>query len=286
MTGFGRAEGASGAVSWVWEAKGVNGRGLDLKFRLPQGFDLIEPAARALAQARVRRGSLQIGLQVQRPQASGALRLEEAVLERLLALGAPLVAGGKATPPSLDGLLALRGVLVFEERAEGDDPAALQEALLATLGEALDALDRSRRREGEALGQALGAHVEALVSLAAQARALAAAAPSSMLARLRERLAALGAEVDPQRVAQEAALLAARGDVTEELDRLDAHLGEARALLGSDEPVGRRLDFLTQELAREANTLCAKTSELALTRLGLDLKTRIDQLREQAANVE
>jgi len=288
MTGFGRGEGAAAGVRWRWEAKSVNGRGLDVKLRLPPGWDDQESAIRQAVQCRFRRGSLQIALQAERDEpAATEIRIDEALLERLLRAGAAHVAAGRAAPPRWDGLLALRGVLTSGEGAPDDAAqASLRAAMLETLPQALDALAQARAREGEAMQAILAGLVAHLQNAVTEARREAADAPAQQQAKLTERLAALGAELDPARLAQEVALLAAKGDVTEELERLDAHLTEAASLLRSAEPVGRRLEFLVQELAREANTLCAKSQSLPLTRLGLDMKTMIDQFREQAANVE
>lgn len=287
MTGFGRADAAAAGMHWRWEAKSVNGRGLDLKLRLPPGWDEAEAAIRQAVASRFRRGSIQLSLQVEREEAAAGVSLDEALLERLLQAGAAHIAAGRVAPPRWDGLLALRGVLRAGEPAPDEQAdAALRGAMLETLPAALDALLEARAREGAALAEVLGGLIRQLQAALLAARQEAAAAPVAHAARLRERVAALAAEVDPARMAQEIALLAAKGDVTEELERLEAHLAEAAHLLGSSEPVGRRLDFLTQELTREANTLCAKSQSLALTRLGLDMKAMIDQFREQAANVE
>ncbi len=293
MTGFARAEGdhiaGDGGVRWVWEAKSVNGRALDLKCRLPSGFDAIEPLAREAAGKRFRRGSIQLSLTLSREAGETALRVDTALVERLIAAGAPFVKSGAAAPPSWDGLLALRGVLITDE-AEVNEEArvALQAALAKGLEQVLDGLNEARRSEGRMLRATLIALMDRVDVLVVGARASAAAAPAAALERIRQRLAALSPEVqaDPQRLAQEAAIAAMRADVAEELERLAAHAAEVRALIDKPEPAGRRLDFLAQELTREANTLGSKSADLELTRTALDLKTAIDQLKEQAANVE
>ena len=290
MTGFGRAEGAAGPVRWAWEARSVNGRGLDVRARLPLGLESLEQAVREAAQKRFKRGAVQINLNVRRDAAAGAAAVNLALLEQLLEAGRPFIEAGRAAPPRWDGLLQTRGVLTGGETEEEtpEARAALERTLLAGVNTALDALAAMRAQEGAALRALLEGLLDRIESLADQARGLAAAQPAAMIGRIETRLAALSPEVrlDPQRLAQEAALAAARADVQEELDRLAAHAQEARALLAGGEAAGRRLDFLAQEFNREANTLCSKSSDLALTRVGLDLKTTIDQLREQAANVE
>lgn len=295
MTGFARAEGAVGealgGARWIWELKSVNGRGLDVKLRLPQGFDSLEQAARALAGKAFKRGSLQATLTLSRDGESAApTRVDLALVEKLLEAGAPYVEAGRAKMPRWDGLLQVRGVVVSEDAAELSEEAraGLDAALLGGFEEALTTLAEARAAEGRMLAGVLGELSDAMDGLIARARTLAAAAPAAALERIRARLAALAPEVqlDPLRLAQEAALAASRADVQEELERLAAHAGELRVLLSRPEPAGRRLDFLGQELTREANTLCSKSAELELTRVGLDLKAVVDQIKEQAANVE
>ena len=289
MTGFGRAEGASGGYGWAWEARSVNGRGLDVRTRAPNGFEAYEQIVREAAQKRFKRGSLQIGLNVKRDAAAGAVAINTALVDALIAAGKPYVDAGRAAPPTWDGLLNTRGVLSSDEAG---DPAAQRAALdgqLATgLAQALDQLAAARAQEGKALGALLISLIDQIESSAAAARAIAAAGPAAVRERILSRVASLAPDVtvDPQRLAQEAALAATRADVREELDRLGAHAQEARALINGAEPAGRRLEFLAQEFNREANTLGSKSADLALTRIALDLKTAIDQLREQAANVE
>ena len=291
MTGFARAEGEHAGLRWIWELKSVNGRGLDLKLRLPPGFDGLEQPARALAGKAFKRGSVQASLNLARDAGRAPpVRIDAALLEKLLAAGEPLIRAKRVKPPRWDGLLALRGVLVSEDAAEMSEEArtALEAALIAGFELALARLAEARAGEGRMLAAVLGELCERIDALIARARASAANAPAAALERIRARLAGLAPEVqlDPQRLAQEAALAASRADVEEELERLAAHAGELRALLTSPEPAGRRLDFLGQELTREANTLCSKSTDLELTRIGLDLKTVVDQIKEQAANVE
>ncbi|MES1158264.1 MAG: YicC/YloC family endoribonuclease [Terricaulis silvestris] len=290
MTGFARAEGAHEGARWIWEAKSVNGRGLDLKLRLPPGFDALEQPAREAAAKRFKRGSLQVNLSVARDVAAASVaRVDTVYVETLLAAGRSFVEKGVVAPPTWDGLLALRGVLIVDE-TEMDERAraGLDAVLLTGLTQVFDGLDAARRQEGRMLSATLMGLADQLDSLITAARASAAAAPAALLERIRQRLASLSPDIqiEPQRLAQEAALAASRADVQEELDRLAAHAAELRVLIAKPEPAGRRLDFLGQELTREANTLCSKSSELSLTRIGLDLKTAIDQIKEQAANVE
>jgi uncharacterized protein (TIGR00255 family) len=289
MTGFARAEGEHAGQRWVWEIRSVNGRGFDLKLRTPAGFDAFEPQARAAAAARFKRGSLQASLNLARdPSAAPALTIDTALLERLIEAGRDYE--GRVERPRWDGLLAIRGVLQNEDVAElsEDERAALETALLAGLNDALDALAQARQAEGRMLAAALSDAADRMDALIAAARVSAGAAPAAALERIRQRLEALAPDVklDSARLAQEAAIAASRADVQEELERLAAHALELRALLTKPEPAGRRLDFLSQELTREANTLCSKSADLELTRIGLDLKAVVDQIKEQAANVE
>jgi uncharacterized protein (TIGR00255 family) len=288
MTGFGRAEGAWGAWSWAVEARSVNGRNLEVRFRGPPGFEGLERAARDGAQARFQRGQLNVGLQAKRAEGAGAVRVNVEQLERYLQAGAPYVATGMAAVPRLDGLLALRGVI---EASDGvDDPEALQAleaAMAASIGQALDGLAAARREEGRALEGVLAGLVDQIATLVIQAQDHAAAQPAAIKDRFERRMTELaGDAISEDRVLQEAAALAVKADVREELDRLSGHIDAARALLAADGGVGRRLDFLTQEFMREANTLCSKSAIGALTAVGLDLKAVIEQFREQVQNVE
>jgi uncharacterized protein (TIGR00255 family) len=291
MTGFGRAEGAAAGRRWIWEARSVNGRGLDVKTRTPPGFDALELHVREEAARRFRRGSIQAILTVTRDAEAGAvLIIDHALVSRLVDAGADHVSAGRVAPPRWDGLLQVRGVLASEEAADDLDEAhaTLEAAAREGLAAALDALAAARAREGRTLSGILEALITRIETLAGLAKNHAAAAPAALAARLQERLATLAPDVqfDPGRLAQEATLLAAKADVREEIERLSAHAEEARSLILGEAAAGRRLDFLAQEFNREANTLCSKSSDLGLTRIGLDLKTAIDQFREQCANVE
>jgi uncharacterized protein (TIGR00255 family) len=288
MTGFGRREGAGEGWSWAVEARSVNGRNLEVRFRGPPGFDALERAARELAQARFQRGQLTVNVQAKRAETTGQTRVNLEQLERYLKLSEPLVASGRASPPTLDGLLALRGVI---ETGEDDDDADLkarvEAAMGATLAAAMDALKDARLEEGAALAGILSAAVDRVEQLTQSAEGEAASQPAIIKERFERRLTELAGEaVGAERIVQEAAVLATKADVREELDRLRNHVAGARTLLADAGASGRRLDFLTQEFMREANTLCSKSATTALTAVGLELKAAIDQFREQVQNVE
>jgi uncharacterized protein (TIGR00255 family) len=288
MTGFGRVEVAVGDWSWAVEARSVNGRNLEVRYRGPPGFEGLERAAREGAQARFQRGQVNVGLQARRSEAAAAVKVNLEQLERYLAAGAPYVATGMAAPPRLDGLLALRGVIeAADAEADPEVQAELEAAMTASIAAALDALLEARREEGAALLVVLNGLVDRIAELVGQAQALAGGQPAAIKERFERRMTELAGEaVSEDRVVQEAAALAVKADVREELDRLSGHVDAARGLLASDGAVGRRLDFLTQEFMREANTLCSKSALSALTAVGLDLKAVIEQFREQVQNVE
>lgn len=288
MTGFGRAEGALGAWSWAVEARSVNGRNLEVRFRGPPGFEGLERAAREGAQARFQRGQLTVGVQAKRAEGAGAVRLNLEQLERYLAAGAPYVASGQAGPPALDGLLSLKGVIEAADTVEDPEAqAALEAAMGASIAAALDELAAARTEEGRALLGVLGALVDHIGTLTAKSAALAQGQPAIIKARFEKRLTELAGEAaTEERILQEAAAMAVKADVQEEIDRLRGHVAAAHDLLAAEGAVGRRLDFLTQEFMREANTLCSKSASGALTSVGLDLKATIEQFREQVQNVE
>jgi len=288
MTGFGRADGAGEGWTWSVEARSVNGRNLEVRFRGPNGFDGLERAAKAAGQARFARGQVTIGVQAKRTEAGeAAVTINAAVLARYLTLANELAEDG-ATPPSADGLLALRGVIEAPE--EADDPearAAVEAAMTRTVEEALDALKASRQNEGAQLTPVLDEFIARIEALVAQAEGEAAAQVEAIRDRFTRRISELapGAPGLEDRIFLEAAALATKADVREELDRLTAHVASARQLVASA-PAGRKLDFLMQEFMREANTLCSKSATTALTGIGLELKAVIEQLREQVQNVE
>jgi uncharacterized protein (TIGR00255 family) len=290
MTGFARADGHADGVSWIWEIKSVNSKSLDLRFRLAAGFESLELPLRAALAQRLKRGALSVTLSLTKATAVGGLRINRAALEQVLALTQELVAAGRAAPPRADGLLGLRGVIESGEEEEDD---ALRErrqaALFASFDRALDDLAVMRTAEGERLIPALEARLAEIARLVAAAEDSAAAQPQALKARLTalvDDLLQASPALPPERLAQEAALLVAKADIREELDRLAAHIIAAQELLAEGGPIGRRCDFLCQEFNREANTLCAKSADVSLTRIGLALKAAIEQLREQVQNLE
>ncbi|MDP3748713.1 MAG: YicC/YloC family endoribonuclease [Phenylobacterium sp.] len=288
MTGFGRAEGAAGDWSWSAEARSVNGRNLEVRFRGPPGFDTLERVARDGTQARFARGQVTIGVQAKRSEGGAQVRINLDQIERYLEAGAGLLAAGKAAPPSLDGLLALRGVVEAAETLDDPDAqAAIEAAMALSIGAALEGLAEARREEGFALTGVLITLVDRIELLVRQAGETAAGQPAAIKARFEARMTELLGEAAPaDRIVTEAAAMAVKADVREELDRLAGHIDGARTLIAGEGPSGRRLDFLTQEFMREANTLCSKSALSALTNIGLDLKATIEQFREQVQNVE
>ena len=292
MTGFARSEGEGDGISWIWEVKSVNGRSLELRLRLPPGFEPLEPQLRAALSQRCRRGNVSATLSVTR-LSPPAIRINRAVLQQIVALSRELaqeVAGEmEAAPPRLDGLIGMRGVIETIE----DDPEEVVEArraaILDSWGVALDRLAAARSQEGARLASLLADQRADLARLVELAQASAAVQPAAIRARLEAllgELAGLAAAVPEERVAQELALLVTRADVREELDRLRAHIAQAGELLDKGDAIGRQLDFLCQELNREANTLCSKSADIELTRIGLSLKAAIEQFREQVQNLE
>jgi uncharacterized protein (TIGR00255 family) len=288
MTGFARAAGDGFGISWVWELKSVNGRALDLRLRLAAGYDGIEPELRGGLARRFRRGSFSAGLSIART-APAVLRVNRELLAQLLGVVAELGGSVKAARPRLDGLLALKGVVETVDDEPEAVLAARRDAVLAGWAAAVEGLVAARAEEGARLAAELAAQLDEMTRLVAAAEGSAAAQPAAIRARLVSVLSDLGAEIPAlpaERIAQEVALIAARADVREELARLSAHLAQAGELLQASEAVGRRLDFLCQELNREANTLCAKSADIELTRIGLALKAAVEQFREQVQNVE
>lgn len=288
MTGFARVEGAHGAWSWAVEARSVNGRNLETRFRGPPGFESLERAARDGAQARFQRGQLTVNVQAKRAEVSGETQVNIQTLERYLTAGGPYVATGMVAKPTLDGLLSLKGVI--EAREDEDDAetrAGVEAAMSASIAQALDGLKVARLEEGAALDPVLGGLVARIEQLTGQAETEAAGQPAVIKERFARRMAELvGEAANEERIVQEAAAQAVKADVREELDRLASHVVAARGLLASDGASGRRLDFLSQEFMRESNTLCSKSALTSLTAIGLELKAVIEQFREQVQNVE
>jgi uncharacterized protein (TIGR00255 family) len=290
MTGFARGHGVSGPYSWAWEIKSVNGKGLDVRLRLPPGWDAIEVPARARAAEALTRGSVQASLTVERGGAAPTVRINEPVLEAILATVRRLAGKIDAPPPSLDGLLALKGVIEIADAEEREDEQrGAERAVIAGFGQVVASLVEMRRREGDALENVLSARLSELAALTGRAERSPGRRPEAIRARLAEQVATLLAQserFDADRLHQEAIMIAAKADVREELDRLAAHVAQARHLIEQGGPVGRRLDFLAQELNREANTLCAKANDVELANIGLELKATVEQFREQVQNVE
>jgi uncharacterized protein (TIGR00255 family) len=290
MTGYARHAGALDGLQWQWDVKSVNGKSLDLRCRLPAGYEALEPQLRAAAAQVLKRGSLQAQLTVSGSERSEEVRLNLAVLDQVIAAGEILRdrIGGDAL--RADQLLGLRGVLDVVPLAEDEAGAARREAaILESFTAALAALDSARREEGARLAAVVGSQVDRVDALVSAARDNPARSVEAIRARHAEQVARLletGAELDPGRLHQEAILIATRSDIQEELDRLVSHVAAARSLLASGEAIGRKFDFLAQEFNREANTLCSKAIDRSLTAIGLDLKTVIDQMREQVQNIE
>jgi uncharacterized protein (TIGR00255 family) len=290
MTGFARGHGVSGSYAWAWEIKSVNGKGLDVRLRLPSGWDAIDAPVRARVAERLARGSVQATLTVERSGVTPVVRINAAVLEAIMTTVRQLAPRLEAAPPSLDGLLSLKGVMEVTDASESEEDR-LRAGAAATSGfaEVLGALSEMREREGAALGRVLTLRLGEIAALADRAEHAPGRRPEAIRVRLAEQIAALVAQsdrFDPDRLHQEAILIATKADVREELDRLAAHVAQARRLIDQGGAVGRRLDFLAQELNREANTLCAKANDVELTNIGLELKAAVEQFREQVQNVE
>ena len=293
MTAFASHSGTGAGLGWTWEMRGVNGRGLDLRLRLPEGCEALEAALRAAVTARVARGNVTLNLKLVRASGDVALTLDPLYLDRVLGALEQVQARAAAigvtlAQPTAADVLGWRGV-VLADQAAAPDQAAVNAALLAEIGTLLDAFVTMRSAEGAALAVVIEAQLAAIARLSAQSRISAEARRDDARAALHAALRRVFEDVpemDEARIAQELALIAVKSDVTEELDRLDAHVAAARALLADDKPAGRRLDFLAQEFNREANTLCSKAQSAELTRIGLELKAVIDQMREQIQNVE
>lgn len=290
MTGFARAEGSDGSLQWTWEIRSVNGRGLDVRCRLPAGMDSLDLKARKEIAARLRRGNVNLTLSTSRTSASSGFTVNRELLEALLGLAGEYAGRKDVEPARLDGLLAFRGVIEPVEQQDDEETLARREELmLSDLERVVDDLARARAGEGARLHEVLRSQLDEMERLRDRAAGSVAAQPGALRARLRalvEELLETSSALSADRLAQEAALLATKADVREELDRLAAHVASARDLLEEGGSVGRRLDFLCQELNREANTLCSKSADVELTRLGLDLKVAVEQFREQVQNVE
>jgi uncharacterized protein (TIGR00255 family) len=290
MTGFARGHGVAGHYAWAWELKSVNSKGLDIKLRLPPGWDAIEVPVRARANEGLSRGSVFANLSVSLEGVAPIARVNEPVLNAVLSALKGLTGKVEAAPPSLDGILALKGVIEVSEAEEDEDEhRAAEAAIVAGFAAALKGLADMRRTEGAALGRILSARLGEIGALAARAEAAPGRKPEAIKARLAAQVAELldaSLRLDPDRLHQEAVMLATKIDIREELDRLVAHVAQAKKLLAEGGPIGRKLDFLAQELNRESNTLCSKANDLELTNIGLELKAVVEQFREQVQNLE
>ncbi|MCZ6455403.1 MAG: YicC family protein [Alphaproteobacteria bacterium] len=290
MTGFARAAGQDERMSWTWEARSVNGRSLDVRVRVPSGFEAVEQAVRAAAASQFHRGNVSLSLTIDRSGAPPSYRLNRALLDQVLALQEDLTGHIRTEPPSLEGLLAVRGMLETVDEVDDELAATARQKSLSASGiEAIASLAVARAEEGARLEALIANHIETITGLTEDAHAADATQPQAHRERLRQSMAEL-LQAEPslpeERLVQEVALLVGKSDVREELDRLKAHIAAAHDLMAEGAAVGRRFDFLCQELNRESNTVCSKSSDVALTRIGLALKAAIEQLREQIQNVE
>jgi len=290
MTGFARASGERQGLFWQWEIKSVNGKALDVRLRLPSGFEALETPVRAALASAFRRGNLQVSLSISGQVARETVRLNQDILDRLVDAGEALRERIGGEPLRADVLLSIKGVVEVAAAPEEEGEAeARNAAMLESFGEALASLAGARREEGDRLNAIVSAQVRRIAELADAARRNPSRSAESIRARLAEQLSRImetGVLLDPDRLHQEAVIAATRADIQEELDRLNSHVEAAQGLLASNDAVGRKFDFLAQEFNREANTLCSKASDRALTGIGLDLKTVIDQMREQVQNIE
>jgi len=292
MTGFARTEGGLDDHAWVWEIRSVNAKGLDLRFRPPPGYESLDPQVRARVGKKFKRGSVSVNLQTRREGGGGAYRINEDFLAQVVGrMDALAKEVPNAGPPSLDGILGLRGVIEPVDEVMAEDAfERIAKAMMADLDKALDGLAAMRAEEGRRLLAVMTGQIDQVAGLTERAATVAGTQPEAIRQRLNEQVQRLiddNPGMPEERLAQEAAMLMTKADIREELDRLIAHTAAAREMLEkADGPVGRRLDFLCQEFNREANTLCSKSPDTDLTAIGLDLKTVIDQLREQVQNIE
>jgi uncharacterized protein (TIGR00255 family) len=290
MTGFARGHGVSGSYAWAWELKSVNAKGLDLRLRLPAGWDAVEIAVRNRAAEALSRGTVYGSLTVERQGVAPVVRINEPVLAAALVTIRNLAGRIEAAPPRLDGILALKGIVeVIDEDEKEEDRRAAEAAVVAGFGATVAELAAMRAHEGAALGEILKERLDEISALAARADAAPGRRVEAVKARIAEQVAVLldaSARFDPDRLHQEAILIASKADIREELDRLTSHVTQVSRLIGQGGSIGRRLDFLAQELNREANTLCAKSNDVELTNIGLELKSVVEQFREQVQNLE
>jgi uncharacterized protein (TIGR00255 family) len=290
MTGFARSHGVAGSYAWAWELKSVNAKGLDLRLRLPTGWDAVEVPARTRAAEVLARGTVYGTLTVNREGVAPVVRVNEPVLNAVIATMKTLTGQVDAAAPRLDGILALKGVIeVIDEDESEDDKRAAEAAVIAGFNHTVAELAAMRRREGETLGSLLSQRIKEIAALAARADAVPGRKAEAIKARIAEQIATLldaSSRFDPDRLHQEAILIATKADIREELDRLASHVAQVQQLLASGGAIGRRLDFLAQEFNREANTICSKSNDVELTNIGLELKSVVEQFREQVQNLE
>ncbi|MCP4317613.1 MAG: YicC family protein [Hyphomicrobiales bacterium] len=290
MTGFAHLEGAAGSLQWTWELRSVNGRGLDVRIRVPAGFERIEPEVKKAISQRFSRGNIQATLTISRDDKRIEATVNQDVLDAVIDVAKRLGDSIDAEPPRIDGLLNIRGVLEFNEPQPDDETSRLEQtAILDGLGKAVEALAAMRTAEGEKIGEFVNAQIDGIEALARKADADPSTEPENIAARLATQVKMLlesGVELDEDRLHVEAAILASKADIREEIDRLFVHVEASRKLLADGGAVGRRLDFLAQEFNRESNTICSKSNASSVTAVGLDLKVLIDQFREQIQNME
>jgi uncharacterized protein (TIGR00255 family) len=290
MTGFARSHGVSAGYAWAWEIKSVNGKGLDVRLRLPPGWEAVEVPVRARAGSTLARGNVFATLTAERKVKSPEVRINAPVLDAVIATMGSIAKRIETAPPRLDGILALRGVMEVVETQEGEaERRDAEQAIVDGFHDALVGLVEMRRHEGDSLGNVLSQRLVEIAALAARAEATPGRSAEAVRSRLADQIAALldtTNRLDPERLHQEAILLASKADIREELDRLASHVVHAERLINEGGPVGRKLDFLAQEFNREANTLCAKSNDVELTKIGLELKSVVEQFREQVQNLE
>ena len=289
MTGFARTEGQTSGVEFVWELRSVNGKGFDIRLRIPQGFEALEAPLRRVAAQALSRGNIQANLQIRRQDEAPSFIVNEAMLDQIVALSNRLTEAGHATRPTADGILAIKGVIDVAEKPAEDDLREAREAAITTgFSACLTRLVAAREDEGRALEQILAQRLDEIAALVGRAEADPVRSSDAIRERLAVQVRALveaDERLDAQRLHQEAAILAAKADIREEIDRLAAHVDAARGLLAGGGAIGRRLDFLSQEFNRESNTICSKSNAASLTAIGLELKVIVDQFREQVQNL-
>jgi uncharacterized protein (TIGR00255 family) len=290
MTGFARSHGTSGPYAFEWELKSVNAKGFDLRMRLPPGWDELEPLTRKRAAEVLSRGTVYANLTVKRANALSTVRVNEDVLASIVKIAGELAGRIDAVAPSIDGLLAIKGVIeVVEPDSDEAEDAAAKAAAAVAFEQALNHLIEMRKREGVTLGQILSQRMDEIESLMKKAEAAPGRKPEAIKTRLAEQIAALleaSDRFDPDRLSQEAVMIAAKADIREELDRIASHISQAREMIRKGGAIGRRLDFLAQEFNREVNTCCSKSNDLELTNTGLEMKNVVEQFREQVQNLE